>query len=60
MTDLERLADIVERGSIKEVRSCVRKLLDSGVTPEEAFRSLSETSVPITRASLVVRHYGYW
>ena len=35
MTDLERLADIVERGSIKEVRSCVRKLLDSGVSPEE-------------------------
>jgi 5-methyltetrahydrofolate--homocysteine methyltransferase len=35
VTDLERLADIVERGSIKEVRSCVRKLLDSGVSPEE-------------------------
>jgi methanogenic corrinoid protein MtbC1 len=35
VTELERLADIVERGSIKEVRSCVRKLLDSGVSPEE-------------------------
>ena len=35
MTEMERLADIVERGSIREVRSCVRNLLDSGVTPEE-------------------------
>ena len=35
MTELERLAIIVEQGSIREVRDCVRILLDNGVTPEE-------------------------
>lgn len=35
MTELERLAIIVEQGSIREVRDCVRALLDNGVTPEE-------------------------
>jgi len=35
VTELERLADIVEQGSIREVRGCIRKLLDSGISPEE-------------------------
>lgn len=35
MTDMEQLMDIVEKGSIKEVRNCVGRLISSGVTPEE-------------------------
>lgn len=35
MTELERLADIVERGSIKEVRACVTGLIAGGTSPEE-------------------------
>lgn len=34
MTELERLSDIVEKGQIKEVRSCVSGLLKAGVSPE--------------------------
>lgn len=35
MTELEKLADIVEKGNIKEVQGCVTRLLESGVTAEE-------------------------
>ena len=35
MTELEKLADIVERGSIKEVRACVTGLIAGGTSPEE-------------------------
>ena len=35
MTDLEKLADIVENGIMKEVKGCVSRLLAAGVTPEE-------------------------
>lgn len=35
MTELERLSEIVEKGQIKEVRSCVTKLLQNGVTPQD-------------------------
>lgn len=35
MTELERLSEIVEKGQIKEVRSCVSKLVSSGVSTEE-------------------------
>ena len=35
MTELERLADIVEKGSIREVRACVRGLLEQGVSAED-------------------------
>jgi len=35
VTELERLSDIVEKGLIKEVRSCVSGLLNAGVSPED-------------------------
>lgn len=35
MTELERLADIVERGSIREVRGCLKGLLENGVSAED-------------------------
>lgn len=35
MTELERLSDIIEKGHIKEVRGCVRGLLDAGASPED-------------------------
>lgn len=35
MTELERLSDIIEKGQIKEVRSCVSGLLNHGVSPED-------------------------
>ena len=35
MTDLEKLAVIVENGTMKEVKGCVSRLLEAGVTLEE-------------------------